>query len=188
VIFDRSTLWSRPWAIALIVAALGLLAHAPAVRNGFVFDDHEEIEANRLLIEPFSLRGIFLSEYWGGGDVETRTGWYRPVPLLVQRLLYGYAGTDPMPYHLVVLLAHAGTASLLAWLIASRFRLPMGGLVAGALFAVHPVHAEAASTAYGLKEVLAGLFAVAALAVFSGWRNDGSWRRLVRLWSRGSSS
>lgn len=172
---------SRPMGAALLVAALSVLAHLPAIWNGFVFDDHAEIEANRSLIEPFSLRAIFSSEYWGANDTETRTGWYRPLALLVQRLTYAAAGTDPRPYHLTVLLAHAASAALLAWILMARFGLPRAGVAAGILFGVHAVHAETVSTAYGLKEVLAGLLSLAAFAALTGWKEDAPWNRLARL-------
>ena len=179
-------LLSRPIALALAVAAVALAVHLPAAWNGFVFDDHAEIEANRAMLEPFSLRGILLTEYWGSSDEQTRTGWYRPVPLLVQRLTFALYGTNPFPYHLFVLLIHAISAGLLAWTLGVRFSLPRGALVAGLLFGVHTVHTEAVSTAYGLKEVLAGLFSIAALAIHAGWTERSPWSRLVRLAAAGA--
>src|SRR5262249_51586185 len=80
-----------------------------------------------------------------------------------------------------VLLGHVLLASLLAWFLAARFALPRGALIAGGLFAVHTVHTEAVGTGYGLKEVLAGLFSFAALAVLTGWREDAPRERVVRL-------
>jgi tetratricopeptide (TPR) repeat protein len=179
-------LLKRPLTIALIVGAIAFIVHAPALRNGFVFDDHQEIETNRALLQPFSVRGLLLSEYWGESGADTRTGWYRPVPLVVQWVIHRAAGTAPFPYHLAVLLAHAVGAGLLGWILAARFALPRGALIAGTLFAVHTVHAEAVSTAYGLKEVLAGLFSLAALAVLSGGMEDDGFRRLARLVGAGA--
>ena len=179
-------LLKRPLTIALIVGAIAFIVHAPALRNGFVFDDHQEIETNRALRQPFSVQGLLLSEYWGESDAGTRTGWYRPVPLVVQWVIHRGAGTAPFPYHLAVLLAHAACAGLLGWILAARFALPRGALLAGALFAVHTVHTEAASTAYGLKEVLAGLFSLAALAVLSAGTEGRGIRRLVRLFGGGA--
>ena len=172
----------RALAIALVVAGIALAAHAPALRNGFVFDDHYEIEDNRTLREPFSLSGLMASEYWGPGS---QTGWYRPVPLIVQKRIFDRFGENPVPYHVLVLGVHVLLAGLLAWLLAARFGLPRGALVAGALFAVHTVHSEAVSTAYGLKEVLAALLSFGALAVLTGWREDAPWTRLFRLLGAG---
>jgi tetratricopeptide (TPR) repeat protein len=179
-------LLARPIALALAVAAVALAVHMPAAWNGFVFDDHAEIEANRAMLEPFSLRGILLTEYWGSSDEQTRTGWYRPVPLLVQRLTFALYGTNPLPYHLLVLLIHTFSAGLLAWTLAARFSVPRGALVAGILFGVHTVHTEAVSTAYGLKEVLACFFSIAALAIYAGWTERAPWSRLARLIAAGA--
>jgi tetratricopeptide (TPR) repeat protein len=172
----------RPLAIALVVSCMALAAHWPALRNGFVFDDHYEIEENRTLREPFSLSTLLWSEYWGPGS---QTGWYRPVPLVVQKLIFDRYGVHPAPYHALVLGVHVLLAGLLGWLLAARFSLPRGALAAGALFAVHTVHSEAVSTAYGLKEVLAALLAFGALVVLTGWREDAPWTRLFRVLGAG---
>jgi len=164
--------------IALIVGSLALIAHAPALRNQLIFDDHSEIEENPLMRAPLSVRTLLLSEYMG---TAAQTGWYRPVPLLVQRVLYGAWRERPFPYHVVVLFGHVFLSGLLAWILAARFALPRGGLLAGALFAVHTVHSETVGTGYGLKEVLAALFSLGALAVLLGWREDSPKARVARV-------
>lgn len=171
-----------PLRIALIVAALALLSHLPALRNGFVFDDHYEIELNRTLRAPISFFELWRTEYWGVGS---QTGWYRPVPLILQKALFDLFGLDPVPYHACVLVFHALTAGLLAWILAARFALPRAGLLLGALFAVHTVHAEAVGTAYGLKEVLAALFSMGALLVLTAPTREQSPGRLLRLIASG---
>jgi hypothetical protein len=172
----------RALGIAALVAGLALAAHAPAVRNAFAWDDHEEIENNRVLREPFSLRTILLSQYMGP---TSQTGWYRPVPLAVQKVLFDSYGTNPRPYHAAVLAVHVFLAGALAWFLASA-GLPLGALVAGSLFAVHTLHAESVGGAYGLKEVLAGAFSFAALIALAGWREDAPWKRLVRVLMAGA--
>src|SRR5439155_2975026 len=134
----------RPWQpllIAAFVAGLALVAHLPSLWNGFVFDDHSEIEENLALRGPFSLRSLLLTEYMG-----VQTGWYRPVPLIAQKLLFDRFGTNPVPYHVLVLAGHVFLAGLLSWLLAAKYALPRGALIAGSLFAVHTVHSEVVST------------------------------------------
>lgn len=177
----RDALLLRPVRIAVLVGALALLAHFVSIWNGFVFDDHREIEHNRALREPFSLGTLMRTEYWGSGQ----TGWYRPVPLIAQKIVFDLFGVDPRPYHALVLAVHVTLAALLAWTLASRFALPRGALLAGALFAVHTVHTETVSTAYGLKEALAALLSFAALALVLGGREAAPWGRLARVFGGG---
>lgn len=165
-------------SIALVLA---VLSHATALTNGFVYDDFPELDANPLIEAPFSLRSIFAAEYWSGFQGRFHTGYYRPIPLLVQKIVHDLFGRAPMPYHAVVVVLHGVLALLIAEFLRRRCGLRLGALVAGALFAVHTANSEAVACAYGLKEVLAGLLPFSALFVYSGWSESRPIERLVRL-------
>jgi tetratricopeptide (TPR) repeat protein len=170
-----------PFLAAAAVFVLAAVVHITALGNGFVYDDPPELEGNPILEAPFSLRAIFQAEYWSGFQGRAHTGYYRPVPLLVQKILHDSFGLQPVAYHLTVILLHALLAALITEFLRRRCRLSIGALTAGALFAVHTANTESVACAYGLKEVLAALLPFSALFVYSGWTASRPGQRLLRL-------
>lgn len=104
-------------------------------------------------------------------------------------------GQDPLGYHLVNLLWHAGSATLLAALVARLLARPPGGAaasagalarvrgvapwLAGLFFAVHPVTVESVAWISEQKNTLSTFFYLAAALVYLGSENPPSPRRLA---------
>ena len=143
----------------LIVVALVLLAVLPylnALDAGFTFDDDPQIRSNRAVtggIDPVLLLACPLYP----GDL------YRPFTVLTfavnERLAPGVA----WPFHAVNIALHA-LVTILVFILGTRlFASWRIGVVAGALFAVHPIHTEAVTSVVGRAEVLAALFGLVAM-------------------------
>lgn len=79
-------------------------------------------------------------------------------------LLHSVAGLNPLPYHLVSLLVHAGCSLLLFALLVQRVSRP-AALVATVFFAVHPALMHAVYWISVLCDSLALLFGLAALVL-----------------------
>jgi hypothetical protein len=133
----------------LLLAAAALAAFGASLGSGFHFDDY----------------GIFsdpaLTSPWGWLQV---WGWRqtRPLTYLTFWLNYQTGGQDALGYHALNLLLHLG-AVLLAYECLRRILPGRGALVAAALFAVHPLQAEAVDYVWGRSIVLAALLCFAAL-------------------------
>jgi hypothetical protein len=172
----------RAWILVALVAVLPFaqtLPNPPVLDDGWVVVDNPLVQgglrnAARILTSPYN--------YGGPG---TTGGLFRPVTTLTFAANYAVHGRSPFGYHLVNLLLHV-LASLLVLSLTRRLaeatmpdRAPWVALVAGLLFAVHPVHVEAIAPIVGRKELLSTVFALAALLVaFSG---RGAARSLGRL-------
>ena len=155
--------WRAPgerdaWALA----ALGLLAAAgcfPSVLGGFVWDDI--IMTRSEAVRSWSgIWGIWFDpgNTYGSGRLAEAHYW----PLLyttfwLEHKLWGYDATG---YHVVNILLHFANTALL-WRLLRRLAVP-GAWVAAAVFAVHPVHAEPVAWIMGRKDLLSGLFYLAA--------------------------
>lgn len=152
---------SKDSRLYLAVIACALVPHLPAVWNGFAMDDLYIIAWNPLVHSIQGVWGAFASPYWPpdlGGQM------YRPLPLASFAVDWAIVGGHPALFHATNLLWHAGVAVAVAAL-ARRFVEPTAALVAGLIFAVHPVHVEAIANIIGLGELMAA--AGVCLAVYA---------------------
>ena len=150
------------------------------------------------------LGGFHLDDYATfPGAVPRAIGWPHPLTHLIDWLNFQVAGQEPAGYHAVNLLLHLG-AVLLAY-ECLRLLLPAGAAVlAAAIFAVHPLQAEAVNyvSARGVTIIAAVGFGalwawlagrrwmaavLAAVAMAEAWARPGSYAyglttlRFVRL-------
>ncbi len=162
-----------------LVLLLALVAFGPTLGNGFPFDDERLVVQNRLITSVRYIPLLLTRPY---GAIQPEPGQrpgsvYRPLLTSSFALNYALGGLNPVGYHAVNLLLHAAV-SLAVYGLGRRLGLtPGGACVAGALFAVHPLHTEAVASVVGRAELLMALGVLLALAGY------GAARRGVRLGS-----
>lgn len=162
----RSTTARNLGCAALLVVAT-LLAYAPALRGGFVWDDDDYVTENPLLWEPDGLHRIWLSM-----DAPSQ---YFPLTYTSFRIEYALWGLEPAGYHAVNVLLHAANA-LLLWALLRRLALP-GAWLAAALFALHPVQVESVAWITERKNVLSLLCSLGALLAWLRFCEPGKGQR-----------
>jgi hypothetical protein len=148
----------------LAVAACALLVYVGALWNRWAWDDVPIIVYNPLLLSARAFGSAFVSSYW---PPQMGGGLYRPLPIVTYALDLRL-GTVAW-FHAVNLLWHAGVSVAVA-MLARRWSGDRAGLIAGVLFAVHPLHVEAVANIVGRAELMAALFAV--LAVYAALARD----------------
>lgn len=158
----------------LLVAALALLAGSTSLVAGFAYDDQSIVRNNPMVSDPAMTGKIFVTPYWGS---RAGGGLYRPMAILSYALNDRLHQARPFGYHLVNLLLHLA-ASLLVMLVALQVLPPGAAALAGALFAVHPVHTEAVANVVGRAEVLSAVGFLAAWLLYSR-RGPGAWSRRI---------
>ncbi len=146
--------------LAAGVAALAVIVYARALANGFALDDVALVAENTIVHEPSGLWRAFAMPYWpptlGGYHL------YRPLAVATYTLDWLVAPGRAWWFHAVNVGWHAGASAAVA-LLARRWVGDVGGWVAGALFAVHPVHVEAVANVVGRTELVAAMFAILAV-------------------------
>ncbi|HEV3410150.1 MAG TPA: tetratricopeptide repeat protein, partial [Chthoniobacterales bacterium] len=152
----------------LILTLVTLGVYAPALRNGFVWDDTALV-----LRDPFirSWRLIPAGfEHFLFTDA-TASNFYRPVQRLTYTLDYALAGFHPAIYHFTSIICHALAAAALllfarellrAFDIEER-RAHRVALLGSLAWAVHPLHTGAVAYVSGRADSLCALFGFAAL-------------------------
>jgi protein O-mannosyl-transferase len=150
-----------------VVAVSAVLVYLGALWNGFALDDQPIIHLNPLVHSWSGMWRAFAHSYWpesAGGE------FYRPLPIAT----YAFDGTLTSGatwwFHLINLLWHAA-ASLAVAVLACRWRGEKAGLIAGLLFAVHPVHVEAVANVVGRAEIMAALFVLLSVYAALAWRS-----------------
>ena len=109
--------------------------------------------------------------------------FWRPVVHFAFALDHALFGLDPFGYHLsdlVVLLASAALVALFAERLFGAAGWPLGGLAAGLVFALHPLHFEVLPVAPRRADGLAVLFTLLALhAALGALRSEARGKRLA---------
>jgi hypothetical protein len=144
----------------VLLTFLALVAFAPTLRLPFQFDDHAYIESNPNL-RRWDLTSLSHDFH---PALEGPQGFYfRPLQTFVNRLQYSAVGLNPWLYHFTNLIFHAGNAILLTELLLLLGFSSLAALVAGALFAVHPIIVSELLMVSGLPEIMCFFFSLAAL-------------------------
>ena len=160
----------------LAVVLCALVPYVPALWNSFAMDDLYIILWNPLVHSMRGVWGAFAAPYWPpdlGGHM------YRPLPLATFALDWSLVHGRPTWFHAINLLWHAGTAVAVTALV-RRWSGMAAAVVAGAIFAVHPVHVEAIANVIGRAELMAA--AAVCLAVYAAVVRDSViWSGLALL-------
>ncbi len=158
-------LWPVPYRVATValIAIATIVACAPAVRGGFLWDDDAHVTKPELR----SVHGLY--RIWC--DVGATQQYYPLVhsAFWVQHKLWG---DSPPGYHAVNVALHAG-AAVLVLLIVRRLLAERGvawaeagAFLTAAVFALHPVHVESVAWITELKNTLSAVFYLAALLTY----------------------
>jgi hypothetical protein len=152
------------WAF---VPLLAVIAYITVLRIGFLSDDF-------IFLYNSQQSGIDL------GVFVPEPHWYLYRPLgvvLVGQLGWQLWGYNPLGYHLVSLLLHAGSSLLLGLVVAEISSRRTLGWLAGALFAVFPLHLEAVGWMSAQWDAMSSFLGLLALWLFVIWwrqREDGA--------------
>jgi Flp pilus assembly protein TadD len=149
--------WVRAFLLpAAVLVALALLAHGPAIRATFIWDDDVYVTANRHLQD---VAGLFAMWFQLGA-----TKQYDPLVFTTFWLEHRLWGLDPLGYHAVNIAFH-GINVLLLWALVRSLRV-RGAWLAAAVFATHPVFVQSVAWVSELKNVQSAFFALLCLLAY----------------------
>ncbi|XP_034528836.1 protein O-mannosyl-transferase TMTC2-like [Notolabrus celidotus] len=151
----------------LVCTAVAVGLYLNTLDADFCYDDSRAIKTNQDLLPETPWTNILHDDFWG--TLLTHSGShksFRPLCTLSFRLNYTLHGLRPWGYHLLNVILHA----LVTTLFTTFSRPLLGGglwsLLAGLLFASHPVHTEAVAGVVGRADVGAALFFLLSLLCY----------------------
>lgn len=165
------------------VALVATICFANAIKNDLVYDANFLVRANATFSEARQEGGVagvlavgkvFKESFWDGVNrglndpsraVEGQA-LYRPMMMATLGVIYVVAGDKPIAFNTVNIAFHV-IASVLVLLLALRLsRDRRVGIIAGLLFASHPIHAEAVAYVAGLGETQALVFSLLSIVLY----------------------
>jgi tetratricopeptide (TPR) repeat protein len=178
----------------VIIAIVSFAVYSNSLFNGFILDDYSQVLKNPLIRDIKHLPEIFLKSAWTFEGAPPFSNYYRPLQNLFYMFIYNVFGAAPWGFHLTSILFHAGS-SVLVFLITARLLSdepagPQSGepsswhagmlqmsppLVAGLLFATHPVHTEAVNWTAGMTDILFTFFYLLSFYLYIRSRDNSSW-------------
>lgn len=153
--------------LALALVAAVVVSYLPALKAGYVWNDHTYLTENPTLD---GLDG--LARIWT--DTAANEQYYPLVftTFWVEKRLWGL---HPFGYHLVNVLLHAAGA-LLLWRFLRRLRLP-GAFLAAAAFALHPMAVESVAWVTERKNTLSFVLSLLAAHAWLSFREAAAARK-----------
>ena len=142
---ERAAFWLDRTRALLITAlvACATLPYLNILFNGFVHDDKIQLVNNPYVRSFRYLKEIFTTDVWSFAGVNFVTNYYRPMMTLGYLVCYKLFGLQAYGFHLASLLLHVLIVCLVFVLTERLTGDRVWAFVAGALFALHPVHTEA---------------------------------------------
>ncbi|MBM4049642.1 MAG: glycosyltransferase family 39 protein, partial [Planctomycetes bacterium] len=148
-----------------LVAALTFCAYRGSLDNDFAGWDDATYVTDNPAVTGFSLPLAFTT---------IRVGTYAPLQILSYMLDHALWGFEPYGFHLTNLLLHALNAVLVCVVVREIVgRAILVPLLAGLLFALHPVHVESVAWISERKDVLSTFFMLLSFRWFIRYERDG---------------
>src|SRR6266404_8038871 len=183
VITSMLRLLNADWFRCIVLIAIAVLVHAPALQGQRIWDDQYLAHDNPFIKSPILIPESFRHYLF----LDSLSAHYRPVQNISYIFDYLFWNTDEFGFHLTNVLLHAGSGILLYFLLRQLFaslflrRVPvavrdrvqrrfpwlsMTAFSVAMIWVVHPVHSAAVDYISGRADSLAFLFASAGWLLF----------------------
>src|SRR5690606_5462828 len=158
--------WTRPWFLGLLFAALAAAVFMPGLSGGFFFDDYPNIVTNPL-VHAEELNTETLSRAWRAYQPGM---WGRPLATLSFALDYYFWGKQPLGFKLSSLFVHGINTLLVFFLFAVLFKdrvtdrnRQLLAALAAFVWAAHPLQVSTVLYIVQRMEMMAATFVLLAL-------------------------
>lgn len=136
--------------VAFIILASSI-TYGNTLQNGFVYDDTSVLVNNPWIKDTRYIVDILTRDVWGFTGEALPSHHYRPLFHLINMLEYRLFGLNSTSFHAVNIILHACMSVMVFVIIKTlmgrsasvKTGVTVPALMAGILFAVHPVHSEA---------------------------------------------
>jgi Tfp pilus assembly protein PilF len=165
----------KPYVYYIIIAAAAFIVYFNSLSNQFVFDDESVVIGDQTITQLSNIPKFFTGEL---GFHKVIGSYYRPIVSATYAIDYSMWKLDPYGYHLTNVLIHVINSLLFYMLLVLLFRKEQSIfknyaiLIAGLLFAVHPIHTEVVAWVSGRTDGISCTFFFAAFIYYLKYSGD----------------
>ena len=165
----------KPYVMYLIIASIAFIVYANSLSNQFVFDDDSVVLGDQTITQLSNIPKFFTGEL---GFHKVIGSYYRPIVSATYAIDYSLWKHDPYGYHLTNVIIHVINSVLFCMLLLLMFRKEQSVfknyavLIAGLIFAVHPIHTEVVAWVSGRTDGIAATFFFAAFIFYFKYADD----------------
>ena len=152
-----STIYSRAYWLFPLLLGAGL--YLINLKGTWIYDDLYFAHDDPRLHDVHQWKNYLREEYFVGSADKI----WRPLVSLSFAVEWGVHGERAWPFHLVNLLLHAAVCALVAKLSYRLMESTPVGLIAGLIFAAHPIHVEAVTGIVGRAEEMCAIGVLGAM-------------------------
>lgn len=157
---------------AAIVMILALASSITGLWNGFAYDDVAIILKDQRIHALRDVLNVFTQPYWPPMS-EHVGSLYRPFTSLGFALQWIVGGGSPLIFHITSIALYVAVC-MVVFRLARQLFDEKAALIAGAIFAVHPLHVEAVANIVGQAELAAALLMSLGVSLYIDWRREGA--------------
>jgi tetratricopeptide (TPR) repeat protein len=154
---------SRRNALLLL---LGALPYLLTLRNGFIYDDFQQILNNPYIHSFHHLGALLGTTAWSFQGAEGGLNYYRPLMSVFFLLCWSVSGPIPLAYHLFNVTLHAANVTLVYWVTGQLWEDSEVAFTAAVIFAVHPIHTESVAWISGVTDLQLTFFYLLAFGLY----------------------
>jgi len=165
----------------LTIAAIllfALLAYLPTIHFALVYDDQDQIVANRRLTAWSFVPGYFTTQLWAHEPWASPI-YFRPIFLLWLRFVYATLGPPGDLWHWSSIVAHLLATACVLLLILRLTGNFGGAALAAALFAIHPIQTEAVAWVSSSGDLILTSLVVLSVYLYARRKGSVSWLSIV---------
>lgn len=163
------------WMLAVLLF-LAIAPYVNSLQNGFVFDDHNEVQTNPYIRSFAHVGEIFSTRILAHLGARGATNYYRPISIFGFLICYKLFGLLPYGFHLANVFLNAVIVCLLFGLTRRLFQDDWLAFIASALFALHPIHTESVAWVSGITDLDLAVFYIPAFWLFLASARPGGGR------------
>lgn len=165
--------------LVLIVFAFGVaIFYGNTLKNGFVFDDHGQVEQNIYIQSVNYLPKIISGCIWESTVGNCNVHYYRPLQPLSYLLTYQIS-TKPWVFHLINLIYFTISIFLVFILVKLLTKNFLIGFLSALIFFAHPINNESVNWIATVPELLYTIFTLSATIFYFLYRKEKNPRYLV---------